>query len=128
MPAATMMTPMIAKMRFIAAAPSAAAVRRYSAGYPAAGSCCLERRLAAGLGLVAQPLAVGQRALHVAEGVDDLLGRIDLGELHLRDDDTGTVEVEDGLQQLLRLGLDLAAALGQRLRDLGLADDLAHRA
>ena len=55
--------------------------------------------VAVGLGLVAQPLAVGERALHVAERVDDRRRRIDLRQLHLRDLDAGGIGVEDALQQ-----------------------------
>ncbi len=84
--------------------------------------------VAVGLGLVAQALAIGQCALHVAERVDDRGRRIDLGHLHLGDHDAGAVGIEDALQQVLGFRFDLAAALGERLRDLGLADDLAHRA
>ena len=84
--------------------------------------------IAVGFRLVAQPRAVGERALHVAERFDDGSRRIDLGELDLSDIDPGAIGIEDPLQQLLRIRLDLAAALGERVGDLGLADDFAHRA
>ncbi len=52
--------------------------------------------------------------------------RIDLQQLQLGELDPGIISVEDALQQGLRVGLDLAAALRQRLGDRRLADHLAH--
>src|SRR5439155_7610240 len=45
------------------------------------------------LGLVAQPLAVSERALDVAEGIDDRAWRIDLQQLQLRDLDPRAIGV-----------------------------------
>ena len=81
-----------------------------------------------GLRLVLQPLEVGARRLHVAEGVDDLRGRIDLLHLHLGDLDARAVTVERLLHQLLHALLGGGAGAGQDRLDVGLADDLAHRA
>src|ERR1700730_5241057 len=81
-----------------------------------------------GFCFVAQPLAVGERPLNVAERVDDRSRRIDLEQLHLGELDSGIIDVEDSLQQGLRIGFDLAAALRQRLGDRGLADHFAHGA
>ena len=58
--------------------------------------------VAIGLGLVAQPLLVGARALHVAEGFDHLGRRIDLLQLHLGDLDARAVAVEHALHQVAR--------------------------
>src|SRR5215469_13012691 len=66
--------------------------------------------VAVGFGFVAQTFAIGERALHVAERVDDRRRRVDLQQLQLGDFDPGAVKVEDSLQQSLRVGLDLAAA------------------
>ena len=41
---------------------------------------------------------------------------------------TGAVGIEDPLQQVLGIGFDLAAPLGERMSDRGLAHDFAHRA
>src|SRR5207244_346065 len=78
------------------------------------------------LGLVAQPLAVSERALDVAEGIDDRAWRIDLQQLQLRDLDPRAIGVEDPLQQAVGIGFDFAAPLCQRLGDRRLADYLAH--
>ena len=86
--------------------------------------------VAIGLGLVLRPLAVGLRALHVAEGVDHLGRRVDLLQLDLR---------RSGCRRRTRsisacscsraLGLDRARGpRSVRLDDRGLADDLAHHA
>src|ERR1700730_7017211 len=78
------------------------------------------------LGFVAQPLAVGERALDVAEGVDDRAWRIDPQQLQLSDLDPRVVGVEDPLQQGMRVGFDFTAPLRQRLGDRRLADHFAH--
>src|SRR5712671_590640 len=82
--------------------------------------------VAIGLCFVAQLLAIGKRALHVAEGIDDRGRRIDPQQLQLGDFDTSAIGVEDPLQQMLSVRLDLAPPFGQRLSDRGLADHLAH--
>ncbi len=48
-----------------------------------------------GLRFVLQALLIGAGRLHVAEGVDDLCGRIDLLQLHLDDADAGAIAVQD---------------------------------
>src|SRR3984893_9914711 len=78
------------------------------------------------LGFVAQPLAVGERALDVAEGGDDRAWRIDPQQLQLSDLDPRVIGVEDPLQQGMRVGFDFAAPLRQRLGDRRLADHFAH--
>src|SRR6267154_2142176 len=62
--------------------------------------------LAIGLRFVAQLLAIGKRALHVAEGIDDSGRRIDPQQLQLGDFDTSAIGVEDPLQQMLSVRLD----------------------
>src|SRR5215471_16686395 len=81
-----------------------------------------------GVRLVLIPREVDLGALHVPEGVDHLRRRVDLLQLHLLNGDPRLVEIEDLLQQLLRIDLDLGAALDERARDLGVADHLAHGA
>src|SRR5205823_4164938 len=61
-----------------------------------------------GFCFVAQPLAVGERTLHVAERVDHRSRRIDLEQLQLGELDSCVIDVEDALQQGLRIGFDLA--------------------
>src|SRR6185437_9940621 len=70
--------------------------------------------VAVGIGLVDALFPVGTGGLHVAEGADDFLRRIDPQELHLGDADAQAVIVEDALQQVLGVLFDAAAALGQR--------------
>src|SRR6516165_1118623 len=53
--------------------------------------------VAIGLRLVTQALAIGQRTLHVAEGIDDRARRIDPLQLHLGDLDPGSIGVENPL-------------------------------
>src|SRR5215469_11355888 len=84
--------------------------------------------VAIGFRLVAQPLAIGECPLHVAKRVDDRGRGVDFLQLQLSDFDPGAVGIEDALQEMMRLGLDLAPPFGQCLSDRGLADHLAHRA
>jgi hypothetical protein len=90
--------------------------------------CARHDVVAIGFRLVDEPLQIDLRALHVAEGIDHRIGRIDFRELHAIHIDARAIEIEDLLQQRLRVELDLAAAFGERARDLGVADHLAHRA
>src|SRR5438132_13332871 len=82
--------------------------------------------VAVGLRLVAQPLAIGEWPLDVAEGVDDRAWRIDLQQLQLGNLDPRAIGVEDRLQQAVRVGFNFAAPLGQRLGDRRLAYHFAH--
>ncbi len=80
------------------------------------------------LSLVAQPLLVLLGRRHVAEGRNDLLGRIDRQQLHLQDEDAGVVVVQHLLDQVLDRGFDRLAAGGEDVLDLRAADHLAHGA
>ena len=62
----------------------------------------------------------------VVEGVDDRLGRIDLLHLHVGDEHTGAVTVENLLQQRLGALLDEDALERQRILERRLADDFAN--
>src|SRR4029079_13312160 len=81
-----------------------------------------------GLRLVLKALLVGAGRLHVAEGVNDLRGRIDFLQLHLRDQDARTVAVEGLLHQGLGVSLGLGTRPGEDRLDIAFADDLAHGA
>jgi hypothetical protein len=81
-----------------------------------------------GLRFVAQPVLILLGRLHVAEGVDDLRRRTGDEQLDLRDLHAGAILVELLLHELLDLGLDAEALLGQNALDVRAADDLAHGA
>ncbi len=81
-----------------------------------------------GLRFIAHAVCILLRRDHVAEGGDDLLGRLDRLQLDLQDENAGLVAVEDLLHQGLHFRLDHLAAGGQDLLDLAAADDLAHGA
>src|SRR5690625_4020659 len=83
--------------------------------------------VAVGLRLVAEAVAVLQGALHVVEGVDHLLRRLHLLQLHLGDLDARFILVHQVLQQVTGIDLDVLARFGQRPLNVGAADDLAHR-
>ena len=105
----------------------------------AIGFRCLDHtcRVAACLGydaigvslrFVLQALGICARCLHVAERIDDLLRRVDLLQLHLRNADARLVFVERLLDQLMHAVFDRRARTGQDRLDLVAADHFAHRA
>ena len=79
-----------------------------------------------GLRFVLRALEIRARRLHVAEGVDDLRGRIDFLQLHLLHLDAGAVLVEGLLHQLLHRRLDVLARAGEDRLEGPVPDDLAH--
>ena len=81
-----------------------------------------------GVGLVAEALQILLRRRHVAEGGDDLRGRIDRQQQHLNDLHAAMIAVENLLHQQLRRRLDQLAVGGENFLDLRLPNDFAHRA
>src|SRR5262249_40566967 len=81
-----------------------------------------------GLRFVPGTLEIDTGGLHITQRIENLRGRVDLLQLHLRYLHAGVVTVQDLLHQVLHVRLDALTGNGRDLLAVGAADHLAHGA